>query len=231
MAGRCISVTHEALGTVRVMKTCGMMGEVVGKAASICVERQTTPRGVYQDYLPELLGLLELPGKAYRNEVGGETIIPDDALELAGPYGPASGLSPSKMKGLVIDDRTATLKGSWTVGTGLKGYVGWGYRYASPDSGAEVTFTGKSPKTGVFDIHVLYGPHPNRGTQVPVSLSVADGKPQLERVDMKGEPAAKSKAFVFEGVKLAAGQEFSVTVGSEGAGGTVHADAIQVIAQ
>jgi len=33
MAGRCISVTHEALGTVRVMKTCGMMGEVVGKAA------------------------------------------------------------------------------------------------------------------------------------------------------------------------------------------------------
>ena len=35
MAGRCISVTHEALGTVRVMKTCGMMGEVVGKAASL----------------------------------------------------------------------------------------------------------------------------------------------------------------------------------------------------
>ena len=34
MAGRCISVTHEALGTVRVMKTGGMMGEVVGKAAS-----------------------------------------------------------------------------------------------------------------------------------------------------------------------------------------------------
>ena len=27
MAGRCISVTHEALGTVRVMKTCGMMGK------------------------------------------------------------------------------------------------------------------------------------------------------------------------------------------------------------
>ena len=36
MAGRCISVTHEALGTTRVMKTCGMMGEVVGRAAS-CV--------------------------------------------------------------------------------------------------------------------------------------------------------------------------------------------------
>ena len=32
MVGRCISVTHEALGTVRVMKTGGMIGEVVGKA-------------------------------------------------------------------------------------------------------------------------------------------------------------------------------------------------------
>ena len=33
MAGRDISVDREALGPVRVMRTCGMMGEVVGKAA------------------------------------------------------------------------------------------------------------------------------------------------------------------------------------------------------
>jgi hypothetical protein len=48
MAGRCISVTHEALGTVRVMKTCGMMGEVVGKAASVAIKHGTSPRGVYE---------------------------------------------------------------------------------------------------------------------------------------------------------------------------------------
>ena len=54
MAGRDISVTHVALGTVRVMRTCGMMGEVVGMAASICKNRNTTPRGVYQEHLAEL---------------------------------------------------------------------------------------------------------------------------------------------------------------------------------
>ena len=43
MAGRCISVTHEALGTTRVMKTCGMMGEVVGKAAYVCVKHEVLP--------------------------------------------------------------------------------------------------------------------------------------------------------------------------------------------
>lgn len=54
MAGRDVSVTHVALGTVRVMRTCGMMGEVVGMAASICKKRSTTPRGVYIEHLPEL---------------------------------------------------------------------------------------------------------------------------------------------------------------------------------
>jgi hypothetical protein len=54
MAGRDISVTHVALGTVRVMRTCGMMGEVVGMAASLCKKYNTTPRGVYQHHLAEL---------------------------------------------------------------------------------------------------------------------------------------------------------------------------------
>ena len=54
MAGRNISVTHVALGTVRVMRTGGMMGEVVGMAASICKERNCLPRDVYVSYLDDL---------------------------------------------------------------------------------------------------------------------------------------------------------------------------------
>ncbi|MBC8468908.1 MAG: FAD-dependent oxidoreductase [Planctomycetes bacterium] len=57
MAGRCISVTHVALGTVRVMRTCGMMGELVGMAASLCKKYNTNPRGVYQDHLSRLTQL------------------------------------------------------------------------------------------------------------------------------------------------------------------------------
>jgi hypothetical protein len=59
MAGRDISVSHEGLGPVRVMRTCGMMGEVVGKAAAICVHHKTTPRGVYELYLDELRMLMQ----------------------------------------------------------------------------------------------------------------------------------------------------------------------------
>ena len=58
MAGRNISVTHVALGTVRVMRTTGMMGEVVGMAASLCRRYGITPREVYQHHLPELQALM-----------------------------------------------------------------------------------------------------------------------------------------------------------------------------
>ncbi len=54
MAGRDISVTKTGLGPVRVMKTCGMMGEVVGKAASICIKRKAFPRDIYEKHLDEL---------------------------------------------------------------------------------------------------------------------------------------------------------------------------------
>jgi len=57
MAGRCISVTHVALGTVRVMRTGGMMGELIGMAASLCKKHNTNPRGVYENHLEELKAL------------------------------------------------------------------------------------------------------------------------------------------------------------------------------
>ncbi|GHV64233.1 pyridine nucleotide-disulfide oxidoreductase [Bacteroidia bacterium] len=59
MAGRNISVTHVALGTVRVMRTTGMMGEVVGMAVSLCKQHGVRPRGVYQSHLDELKALMQ----------------------------------------------------------------------------------------------------------------------------------------------------------------------------
>ncbi len=82
MAGRCISVTHEVLGTVRVMKTCGMMGEVVGKAAAICVQHDCTPRDVYESHLVELQELLRLKGVMRRDSVAGPFYVSPDAVQV-----------------------------------------------------------------------------------------------------------------------------------------------------
>lgn len=59
MAGRNISVTHIGLGSPRVMRTGGLMGEVVGMAASVCVAHECTPREVYSDHLDELKALMK----------------------------------------------------------------------------------------------------------------------------------------------------------------------------
>ena len=58
MAGRDISGTHIALGSVRVMRTCAMMGEVVGMAASICSKRSVLPRDIYTTYFEDLKALM-----------------------------------------------------------------------------------------------------------------------------------------------------------------------------
>jgi hypothetical protein len=61
MAGRCISVTHEALGAVRVMRTSGCMGECVGRAAAVCKQRGGDPRDVYAKHLDEFIEILRRP--------------------------------------------------------------------------------------------------------------------------------------------------------------------------
>ena len=58
MAGRDVSVTHVALGSTRVMNTCGQMGVAVGAAAGLCKKHGTTPRGVYKNHLDEMLDIL-----------------------------------------------------------------------------------------------------------------------------------------------------------------------------
>ena len=48
MAGRCASVTHLALGTVRIEASCAVTGQAVGTAAGMALKYKTSPRGVYQ---------------------------------------------------------------------------------------------------------------------------------------------------------------------------------------
>lgn len=50
-AGRNISTTHMALSSTRVMKTCALLGQAIGTAASIAAKYSLTPHGVYKEKL------------------------------------------------------------------------------------------------------------------------------------------------------------------------------------
>jgi hypothetical protein len=84
MAGRDISVTREALGTVRVMKTTALMGEVVGMAATLCVAHQIDPRDVYEKRLGDLKEMCGMERDVIPNDgtmPGNRTALPMAVLE------------------------------------------------------------------------------------------------------------------------------------------------------
>lgn len=58
MAGRCISVSHIALGCTRVESTIATEGQVIGTAAAICVNKGITPRDIYINEMQEFRQLL-----------------------------------------------------------------------------------------------------------------------------------------------------------------------------
>ena len=46
VAGRCISTTHEAMSSTRVMATCMALGEAAGRAAGLAVRQNSYPRDI-----------------------------------------------------------------------------------------------------------------------------------------------------------------------------------------
>jgi hypothetical protein len=227
LAGRNVSVTHEALGTVRVMKTCGMMGEVVGRAASICVKHDCLPRAVYHEHWDEMETLLKLPGKAYRKTVSHKIVIPDDALEEAGPYGAPSGLNPKALPGIVIDDADSKRSGDWREGSGLKGYVAWGYRY-SGDKSATAEFATTMTESGRFTLRYAWQPHPNRTKRAKIVITTRSVSKTLN-VDMSEPPSAQDTFHTLGVFELEKGETCSVRISATDAGGNLHIDALQFL--
>ncbi len=225
MAGRNISVTDQALGTVRVMKTIGMMGEVVGKAAAIAIQRNTTPRGVYEKHWNELDGLLQLPGRARRAsleapfQITGEA--PPPVAESSG-----SGTSLAGLKGIVIDNKAAKLTGSWTSGTNLD-HVGPDYTYAR-GAGHKATFAFTVPADGRYEVRFATAPHENRASNTTLTVRHADGNATVTVNQRK--PATLDKHWVTLGIyRFTAGKPGAVEVDATNADGNVHLDAVQVL--
>ena len=225
MAGRNISVDHNALGTVRVMRTCGMMGEVVGKAAYLCVRHQTSPRGVYEQYLDNLKDLMKQPGAMRRDGIEGQLYLPANAAKL--PELVVDYIDPAKLEGLVIDDEEAELTGNWSVGEGLKPHLAKGYRYTGA-AGASARFPFSVKESGTYEVRIAWQPHENRSKSVPVSVLSAEGQKDFT-VDQSKKAELANGFHSLGKFKFEAGAEAAVTFRTDGAKGNVHLDCVQVL--
>jgi hypothetical protein len=243
MAGRCISVNHEALGTVRVMRTCGMMGEVVGKAAYIAVKYKTTPRGVYATNLSQLVDLLRLPGAMRRDSLDASPYLDPEVKPVTGYFTKATDkvtgvadsqqttvkrIPVSSLPGIVVDDTQAKFSGKWGDTGSLPLYVGDGYRYAGPGEKAEARFSFKVPRAGKYEVRLAWMPHENRATKTSCTIERADQRPLKLRINQRvGTPDANGFHSLGQ-FDFPAG-EAAIVLSNEGADGNVHADAVQLL--
>ena len=224
MAGRDISVDREALGPVRVMRTCGMMGEIVGKAAWIATRHATSPRGVYEKHLPLLKELMKEPGAMRRATLDGPLALPPGAKVADRTV---AGINPATLEGIVIDDDDAELQGKWESSGNLTGFVGENYRYSS-DAKATAKFAFTVKEAGTYDVRVAWQPHANRAKAASLIVQSAAGEKTATLDQTK--PAQGASGFQSLGqFRFAAKEKAAVLYRVAGAHGTVHIDAVQVV--
>ncbi len=71
MAGRCISASHVAYSSIKIMKTGGQTGRATGIAALLCKKHAAIPRGVAQHHMHEFHEIL-LGHGPYRDALKGD---------------------------------------------------------------------------------------------------------------------------------------------------------------
>jgi hypothetical protein len=147
MAGRCLSASHVGLGSPRIMNTGGQMGVTAGTAAALCKQYSITPRGVYQNHIPELQARMGLA----------------PWLDM-----------PTNLVTLVdnSDPNGVQIIGSWTTSVSASGYYGANYIHdGNTAKGTKsVRFTPNLPWRGDYNVFLRWTQGSNRATNTPVDI-------------------------------------------------------------
>lgn len=149
--------------------------------SSIIVKRATTSGGPYLAVATEVtnrdgfldttaaLGLTYYYVVAAKNSIG----VSSNSLEV----------SATMDNAIIKDDADAdgiTLTGTWTASTGIAGFYGTDYLYASPGATtASARFTPTLPHTNSYQVYLRWAAYPNRATNTPVDVNYAVGSKTL----------------------------------------------------
>jgi hypothetical protein len=210
----CLSASHIAFGSIRMEPVFMVLGQSAATAAAHAIDEQ--------------VGVQRIDYKKLQNRL----LADNQVLKWTGPRRtpPPSGIDPSKLPGIVVDDNQATLNGFTPVGTTVGPFVGSGYRHdGDSDKGhQQARFTVKVDESGLYQVSISYSAHPNRASNVPVYIQHADGETTVQvdqrktaRIDKLFEPLGK---FPFQ-----SGKDYTVVISNAGTDGHVLVDALQLL--
>ncbi len=173
MAGRNISVTQAALGTVRVMQTTGMMGELVGMAAFVANQKKVLPREVYTNHLDVLTAVVYagIPAHGDTLSIVVTPLPPKDTTVM---------ITPNENNTKIIIDNTdieCTFDSAWSSSKYNPGYYGSNYvtdGNVNTDSTRWAKWTPQITKAGKYRIYMRWTSGTNRPDAAPVIIQHAD---------------------------------------------------------
>lgn len=180
-AGRNISATHIAFGSSRVMATCASVGQAAGTAAALCVERNTTPRGIYQHHLKQLQQTLLWEGASV---IG---LKNDDPTDLALQ---AEVLSSSSMQLLSVEEPDGTFSLDTDLGFLIPVDPAIKQLEILLDADSDTTLDVEIWDTGRGENYIPYS------LQVKDTQQVKKGNKQWVSFDLPWSPDQAQNAFV-----------------------------------
>jgi hypothetical protein len=207
----CLAATHIAYGSIRMEPVFMILGQSSATAAHLAIESKVAVQKV--DYAKLRTRLL----------------ADKQVLEWkAPPGGPVADIR--NLKGIVLDDADAQKFGHWTESSLVQERrVGTAYIHDSNANKGEVslTYTPNLPRAGEYEIILISPPHPNRATQVPVTIAIQDGESKMVKVNQR---STTNKGFASLGkFRLPAGRKTTVTLSNKDTDGFVVADGIQFV--
>jgi hypothetical protein len=204
----CVASSHIAYGSIRMEPVFMVLGQSAATAACIAIDEKCDVQKVDYAKLKERL------------------LKDKQVLDLPRSKGPR-GIDAKTLNGVVVDDEQAERKGFDATSSSVGPYVGTGYRHdgGTKDGKQSATFTPDLPKTGKYEVRMIYSPNPNRATNVPVAIHHSAGM-ATAKVDQRKAPTI-SEAFVSLGTfEFEKGKTGKVVVSNESVDGYVIVDAI-----
>jgi hypothetical protein len=202
----CFSASHVAYSSMRMEPQYMIMGHAAGLAAAMAIRGDSAVQAI------------DVPKLRERLREQKQVLSLDDTS--------AGYLNPSKLPGVVVDNRDAQLSGQWQRSVSTTPFVDLDYAHSVEDADpATARFVPDLPAAGKYEVRFAYTAHPNRASSVAVTVNSAEG-PVVKHLDERREPA--EPPFVSLGTfSLPAGKDGWVEVSTEGADGFVVADAVQ----
>jgi hypothetical protein len=206
----CLSASHIAYGSIRMEPVFMVLGQSAATAACQAIARGCA---VQEINVAALQDRLRADGQV---------------LQWTSPTN-RQGIARSSLRGTVLDDGDADLVGDWTISHATPGFIETGYRHdGNAGKGTKsATFTPVIDRPGEYAVRLAYTAHPNRATNVRVTVHDATST----RILVLDQTQAPSHGALHQIGKFSCtkGKGLRVEISTAGTDGYVIIDAAQFV--